>query len=121
MSWPRKRTAPSVGRRRPAASLAVVVLPDPLSPTRQRTWPGSTRNETSSTARTGPCWVRKTWLTRSSPSSGSVTRLDELALELDLRPVVTRAGVSALHRVQRWRIGGASLLGVHATRMEAAA
>ena len=43
MSVPSKATCPSVGRARPAAIRAAVVLPEPLSPTRQSTSPGFTR------------------------------------------------------------------------------
>src|SRR5215470_8989658 len=51
-SWPSKRMTPPVGRSSSSTILAVVVLPQPDSPTTPRVRPGSIENEMSSTART---------------------------------------------------------------------
>ncbi len=70
MSVPSKATLPLVGRARPAAIRAAVVLPEPLSPTRQSTSPGLIDRSMLSTARIGPALVSNTWLTPPSVISG---------------------------------------------------
>src|SRR3954447_22171564 len=49
---PSKRTSPSSGRRTPVSTLISVDLPAPFSPTSACTSPGSSANETSSSATT---------------------------------------------------------------------
>src|SRR5918999_3467853 len=115
MSRPRKRTAPLVGGRSPAAILPAVVLPEPLSPTRQTTLPGSIASETSSTAVIVPRLVLKTWLTRSRASRGSVTGGHHLPLQVDLLPEVAGAEVPGGADVVERRVvvggGGARVRG----------
>ncbi len=45
-----KRTAPEVGFSMPVMSFAIVDLPEPEAPTSASDWPGSSVNDTSSTA-----------------------------------------------------------------------
>ena len=54
MSWPRKNTPPPVGRSSDRISLAVVVFPHPLSPTRPSVSPRRRTKSTPSTAFTVP-------------------------------------------------------------------
>ena len=54
-SLPSSLTEPEVGRTRPITDLAVVVLPQPDSPTRDSVSPRATPNDTSSTAWIGGC------------------------------------------------------------------
>ena len=61
-SSPSKRTEPEVGSTRRSTDLAVVVLPQPDSPTSARVSPRSSVNDTPSTARTagrGACSQRR--------------------------------------------------------------
>src|ERR1700691_3695029 len=56
-SWylrPATVAVPALGCTRPSSMRSVVVLPDPLGPRKPVTRPGSTVNDRSSTARTGP-------------------------------------------------------------------
>src|SRR5690348_3165209 len=79
MSSPSKRMVPLVGSSSRISSRAVVLFPQPLSPTMPSVSPRITSNETPSTARTAPyCfwkitpWVSGKCLTRSRTStSGS--------------------------------------------------
>ena len=58
-SCPSKRMIPPVGRSSSSTIFAVVVLPQPDSPTSPRVLPGSIENEMSSTARTTATWREK--------------------------------------------------------------
>ena len=57
---PSNRRPPPVGSSSRSTSLAVVVLPQPDSPTRPRVWPRPTEKFTPSTARTTPIVLAKT-------------------------------------------------------------
>ena len=68
-SRPSRRIAPEATGTRRRRARAIVVLPDPLSPTSAKPYgPAGSRNETPSTARTGPNST-----TRSSTSSSGVS------------------------------------------------
>ena len=54
MSTPSTSTVPPLGATRPLATLASVVLPAPLAPTRATASPGATSSETPNSARNGP-------------------------------------------------------------------
>src|SRR5438105_14069739 len=76
MSSPSSRTLPEVGSSSLTSSRAVVLLPQPVSPTIPSVSPGLTENETPSTALTAPVrrckmmpWVIGKCLTRSRTSS----------------------------------------------------
>ena len=53
MTAPRTAISPDRGRSRPAIERSVVVLPHPLGPSRVKSRPSGTSNETSWTALTG--------------------------------------------------------------------
>src|SRR5690349_4113642 len=61
------RTTPSSGSSNPAMRRSVVVLPQPLGPSREMIWPRSTENEQSPSAATGPkrfdTWLSSTTFT----------------------------------------------------------
>src|SRR5262249_34585963 len=122
MASPSKRIAPLVGRRSPAAIFAAVVLPDPLSPTRQSTWPGCRLSDTASTASSSPRLTRKTWLALSSAISGSAIALAHHGmLEPDLWPVVTCHLMPFGHCRKRGLLLWAAIAGIRAAGMERAA
>ena len=59
MSWPSNMICPAVGSISRTIMRAVVVLPQPDSPTMPRVSPAATEKLTSSTLRTSPTWWRK--------------------------------------------------------------
>ena len=104
MSRPSKRIVPLVGSSRRITSRAVVLLPQPVSPTIPSVSPRITSNDTPSTACTAPTWRWKRiprvigkCLTRSRTSTSA--SLMPAVLELDAsRAAVVRqlAGLSQL-------------------------
>ena len=65
-SYPAIEAEPVVGARMPSRIRSVVVLPAPLGPSRPKTSPASTVNETSRTAQTSPPGTTKRRLNRST-------------------------------------------------------
>src|SRR5437667_1174734 len=97
-SSPRKRILPEEARTRPTRVFAIVVFPQPLSPTRPNTSPSATERDTPSTAWTfasppprsrctKPRYTAK-WTFRSRTSRrGSVIEIDLIQMACDLPTV----------------------------------
>src|SRR5215472_14514184 len=110
--------APLVGRSRPTIIRAIVVLPEPDSPTIASDRPGRRRNETSSTATRSPNSLRSPAASRTGePLLSGIGRLLKLATQL-LRP-----GASGHPAVQLDQLGSrlqADVVGVRAAGREGA-
>src|SRR5262245_41147180 len=68
------RTLPPLGASRPLMQPMVVDLPAPLGPSRPKIWPGSTANDTSSTATRSPNVLRRLWTASTARSGRSPPR-----------------------------------------------
>ena len=113
MSRPSKRIVPLVGSSSRMIRRAVVVLPQPVSPTIPSVSPRSTSKETPSTACTAPIWrwkmiprVSGKCLTRSRTSTSASLMPRPPARPLHARPAGSSPRLSSLQR--RLRVGSSS-------------
>src|SRR5207247_2562081 len=82
-SCPQAVMVPLVGRSRPTIIRAIVVLPEPDSPTMATDRPGGRRNDTSSTATRSPNSLRSPSASRmGAPVVSAIGRFLELAAQL---------------------------------------
>src|SRR5436305_8002550 len=117
-SCPQAVMVPRVGRSRPTIIRAMVVFPEPDSPTMASDRPGGRTNEMSSTATRAPNSLRSPATSRTGAPPLSGTRdLLELAAQL------VRAGAAgqpAVEPGQGGDVGPADVAGVRAARRERA-
>ena len=107
---------PLVGRSRPAIIRAIVVFPEPDSPTMASDRPGRRPKETSSTATSSPNSLRSPVASRTGAPLVSA-----IGCRLELAPQLARAGAAGHPAVQLDEAGhgrAADLTGVRAAGRE---